>query len=92
MAIFDIPQITPRPTKNPQTPHPGLEPRIGDVPRAVETTASRKVDDLSRHESKHDMAPKHEPKLNAREKGFGSAQPAGAPAKVGKAPKGTTKK
>ncbi len=92
MTTIEIPQIQPQPTQNPQTPHPGLESRIGDSPKPVETTASKKVDDLSRHESKHDMAPRHEPKPNAREKDQGSAKPSGAPSQPGKAPIGTTKK
>jgi len=92
MTTYEIPQILPQPTQNPQTPHPGLESRIGDSPKPVETTASKKVDDLSRHESNHDMAPKHEPKLNAREKDQGSAKPSGAPIKHDKLPIGLPKK
>lgn len=92
MTIHEIPQIQPRPTQNPQTPHPGLESQIGDSPKPRETTASKKVDDLSRHESNHDMAPKHEPKLNAREKDRGSVKPNAAPGKDHQPPHGTTKK
>jgi hypothetical protein len=40
-----------------------------------EITASKKVDDLSRHESRHDSDPKPDPKRNAREKAPGWTKP-----------------
>jgi hypothetical protein len=45
------------------------------MPNFRETTASKKVDDLSRHESKHDTDPKHDPKHNAREKTHEGVKP-----------------
>jgi hypothetical protein len=75
MKTPEIPQLIPRPTQNPEPAHPGLESRIGDEPKPIETTASKKVDDISRHESKHDMDPKHAPKQNAREKATDGSMP-----------------
>ncbi|WP_291272780.1 hypothetical protein [Geothrix sp.] len=92
MTIHEIPLIQSRPTPNPQTPPPGLDPQIGDTPKPRETTASKKVDDLSRHESNHDLPPKHEPKLNAREKDRGSVKPGGTPGRDDQTPLDTTKK
>ena len=71
---------------------PGLERRIGYVPNFREMSASKKVDDLSRHESKHDMDPKHDPKLNAREKPQGWVKPGGAKPQVEEPLPGTGKK
>jgi len=70
MPTIELPQLVPTPTRN-----PSIESRIGDLPKPTETIASKKVDDLSRHESKHDMAPKHDHKLNPREKGYDGAKP-----------------
>jgi len=80
MTTFDIPQLIPKPSTAPRLTSPELRPRNGDQSDLHEMTASKKVDDISRHESKHDSAPKHEPKPNAREKsdankpGFGQPQ------------------
>jgi len=71
---------------------PGLERKIGDIPNFRETTASKKVDDLSRHESKHDTDPKHDPKLNAREKTHEGVPPGGSKPQVEKPHSGTGKK
>ena len=87
MTTVEIPQLKPMPTMNPEPAHPGLDYRIGDLPKPVPLTASKKVDDLSRHESKHDGNPKHDPKLNPREK-----SPEARPPSVGKPQVGATKK
>lgn len=65
MATFDIPQLIPKPSEKAS---PIFGPRTGYQPNFREISASKKVDDISRHESRHDMAPKHDPKPNAREK------------------------
>ena len=70
--------LNPEPIQNPKPGYPGLERKIGDVPNSRETTASKKVDDLSRHESKHDTDPKHDPKLNVREKTHEGVKPGGS--------------
>jgi hypothetical protein len=41
---------------------------IGDVPDRNVTTGSKKVDDISRHESKHSLDPKQDPKHIVQEK------------------------
>jgi hypothetical protein len=92
MPTIEIPQLNPMPTKNPEPAHPGLESRMGDLPKPLQTTASKKTDDLSRHESRHDMVPKHEPKLNAREKPAGGGQPATIPTPGTKPQPGPKKK
>lgn len=92
MPTPEIPLMNAFPTANPQPPHPGLESRIGDVPKERGVTASKKVDDLSRHESKHDTAPKHEPKLNAREKTYDGSKPGGSSSQGPKPPMGPVKK
>ena len=92
MTTFVIPETVPKPTQNPEPAHPGLERMIGDVPKPRETTASKKVDDISRHESKHDMAPKHEPKPNAREKAQEWPKPGGTKPQGGTNVPGTVKK
>jgi hypothetical protein len=71
MTTSDIP-----PTRNPQSAHPGLESKPGPGPDPIEVTASKKVDDLSRHQSKHDMVPKHESKTISKEKETGKMAPA----------------
>lgn len=91
MSIIEIPHINPVRTANPQSAHPGLNSRSGDSINHREITASKKVDDLSRHESKHDSAPKHEPKLNPRDKGYEGPKPGGTPSQGGKPPLGPVK-
>ena len=86
MATFEIPQIVPVPTKNPEPSHPGLEQKFGDTPKPVEITASKKTDDISRHESKHSLDPKQDPKHNVRDK------PIEEPKVGGKPPQGPPKK
>jgi hypothetical protein len=78
MTIFNIPPrepVAPRWTPNPEPAHPGLDRNIGDVPNPHALTASKKVDDLSRHESKHDTDPKHDPKHDPRDKTTGGTKP-----------------
>lgn len=66
------PDREPVPAGDPQPDKPGPDPKSNVAPTAWEISASKKVDDLSRHESKHDLDPKHDPKNlpkpNAREK------------------------
>lgn len=92
MPTPEIPQLNPPPTQNPQPTNPGLERKIGDVPNFRETTASKKVDDLSRHESRHDTDPKHDPKLNAREKAHDGVKPGEGKPQTDKPLHGTGKK
>ncbi len=68
MPAFEIPQIPTNPTNDSKPQNPAQERQIGDTPKPREVTASKKVDDLSRHESKHSLDPRLEPKHNAREK------------------------
>jgi hypothetical protein len=75
MTTFNIPPFNPRLTANPQPDNPGLGPQLDGIPAPLAVTASKKVDDLSRHESKHDTDPKHAPKHNAREKGTVPGKP-----------------
>lgn len=62
----------PEPVGDPQPGKPGPESNHRAHSTSWEISASKKVDDLSRHESKHDQDPKHAPKSlpkpNAREK------------------------
>jgi len=92
MSPTEFPLHNPDSTPNPQPANPGLERKIGDVPNFREMTASKKVDDLSRHESKHDTDPKHDPKLNAREKTHEELQPGGSKPQTEKPLSGTGKK
>lgn len=91
MRPIEMPLPNPMPTRNPEPAHPGLDTKIGDARKLQETTASRKVDDLSRHESRHDMAPKHEPKLNARDKVPAAPKPSD-PVNPAARPSGNTSK
>ncbi|MFZ1377360.1 MAG: hypothetical protein WAS25_12275 [Geothrix sp.] len=68
MTTFEVPQIPTNPTNDPRPQNPGQERQIGDTPNPREVTASKKVDDLSRHDSKHSLDPKQDPKHNPREK------------------------
>lgn len=77
MPTTKHPEPDPRPFGDPQpgqsepNPPPAGDPerdRPGPDATSWEVVASKKVDDLSKHESKHDMDPKHDPKRNAREK------------------------
>jgi len=80
MPIFDIPQLIPKPSMDLRRTNQEQRLPIGDGLNHREMWASKKVDDISRHESKHDSAPKHEPRPNAREKsetnkpGYGQPQ------------------
>jgi hypothetical protein len=53
----------------------GLDRERGEIPGSLMTMDSKKVDDISRHESRHDDAPKQAPKPNAREKTPDAARP-----------------
>lgn len=68
MTIVDIPQLMPRTPS--ETRHYSLVqgPRVADRLNHREKTASKKVDDLSRHETKPYLAPKQDPRPNPREK------------------------
>ena len=77
MNLTDFLQLNRESASVRQPGFPGLERKIGYVPNFREMSASKKVDDLSRHESKHDTDPKHDPKLNAREKGHEGVKPQG---------------
>ena len=71
---------------------PGLVRKVAYVPNFREMNASKKVDDLSRHESKHDTDPKHDPKLNVREKTHEGVKPGGSKPQGEKPAPGTGKK
>lgn len=75
MTTIEIPQRPSEPGKDPLHLNPDPERTIGDPPKPIETTASKKVDDLSRHESKHSQDPKQEPKQNARDKTVDPSRP-----------------
>lgn len=68
MISNETPSASPVPMKEPLPNLPDLQQRIGDLPKERETTASKKVDDISKHESHHSLDPKLDPKHNAREK------------------------
>ena len=87
MNLTDFLQLNRESAPIRQPGFPGLERKIAHVPNFREMSASKKVDDLSRHESKHDTDPKHDPKQNAREKGHEGVKPQGE-----KPPPGTEKK
>jgi len=90
MTIIEIPQIESKPMQNPQPLKPG-ERMIGDFPNPREVTASKKVDDLSHHESKHSLDPKKDPKHNAREKNSDCTKPGICPPLGGKTAPGSSK-
>ena len=90
MTIIEIPQIESKPMQNPQPLKPG-ERMIGDFPNPREVTASKKVDDLSHHESKHSLDPKKDPKHNAREKGPDWIKPGTSQPSSGKTAPGLSK-
>jgi hypothetical protein len=77
MNLTDFLQLNRGPAPVRQPGFPGLERKVGYVPNFREISASKKVDDLSRHESKHDTDPKHDPKHNAREKVQEGVKPQG---------------
>ena len=87
MTTSDIP-----PTRNPQPAHPGLDSKPGSVSNPLEITASKKVDDLSRHQSKHDMVPKHESRNIPKEKEASKIAPAPSHSDGGRPLPGTAKK
>ena len=62
----------PQPIGDPKQEEPGPDANNRGSASSWELVASKKVDDLSKHESKHDTDPKHDPKhdpkRNAREK------------------------
>ena len=68
MTTFEVPQIPTNPTNDPRPQYPSPDRKIGDTPTPREVTASKKVDDLSRHESKHSLDPKKDPKHSPQEK------------------------
>jgi len=91
MTSYEEATTTPVPMKEPFPTMPGLQQRIGDLPKERETTASKKVDDISKHESKHSLDPKLDPKHNAREKPLDGQGGSGHPGDQ-KPPAGTPKK
>jgi hypothetical protein len=69
------PEINPVPTGDPKPAVPGPEPRSQGGRQSSTILASRKVDDLSRHEARHDEPLTRKP--NAREKPLGWVKPTG---------------
>lgn len=68
MTNPEIPQSPTNPTNDPKPQNPGQDRKIGDTPKPREVTASKKMDDLSRHESKHSLDPKADPKQDGGKK------------------------
>jgi hypothetical protein len=68
MTPSDIPQVPTNPSNDPKPPNPVPEHKIGDTPKPREVTASKKVDDLSRHESKSSLDPREDPKRGGGDK------------------------
>jgi hypothetical protein len=89
MTILAIQRLIPRPDKEPEPIRTGFGLRLGDVLNHRDFKASKKVDDISRHESKHDEAPKHEPRINHRERPKEIAKPGTNPSQGGKGTPGT---
>ena len=58
MSIYKKPEL--EPSKEPLPAKPILDPKPAVAPDAWEISASKKVDDISKHESNHDL--KHDPK------------------------------
>lgn len=82
MTTFNIPKSPPKPPSTPKLDHPDQGPITGDQPVPRETTASKKVDDISKHESKHVEVPKQAPAPYMRDKApqgpnHGTQQPQG---------------
>jgi len=69
------PEINPMPTGDPKPAAPGTEPRSQGGRQSSTIYASRKVDDLSRHEARHDEPLTRKP--NAREKPLDWVKPGG---------------
>jgi len=79
MTILEILRLDPNPDLQSEPINLGFGRRVGDVVNHREVTLSRKVDDLSRHESKHEEAPKHVPRVNHRERPKDPTKPAAHP-------------
>jgi len=80
MTILDILRLPPNPDDQQTEPvNTGFGRRRGDALNHSDLTPSRRADDLSRHESKPDQAPKHEPKVNHRERPKDPNKPATQP-------------
>lgn len=82
----------PQPTGDPKREEPGPDAKDRPTSTSWEVVASKKVDDLSKHESNHDTDPKHDPKRNSREKTpdetkHEARQPPGGESKPGKTQK-----
>jgi hypothetical protein len=81
MDNLNIPHLGPNPSRNARLDAPNMGWKIRDEPGSNVVVASKKVDDLSHHESKHSQDPKQDPKHNAREKALEIQKPhQGAPA------------
>jgi len=79
MTTFAIPQVPADPASDPKPQNPGQGRQIGDTPKPRKVTASKKVDDLSRHESKHSPDPRQDPKRAGGEKVSEPSKPAFQP-------------
>jgi hypothetical protein len=77
------PEINPVPAGDPPAPIPGQEPRSKasrQISPLFALYASKKVDDLSRHEARHDEPLTRKPLTpNAREKPLDRVKPTGNP-------------
>lgn len=89
MTLLEILRLDPNPDLQSEPVNLRFGRRVGDVVNHREVTLSRKVDDLSRHESRHDEAPKHEPRINHRERPKEIAKPGTNPSQGGNGTPGT---
>ena len=65
----------PQPIGDPERDRPGPDSAYKVDSTSREVLASKKVDDISKHESKHDTDPKRDPKRNPREKAPDGTKP-----------------
>lgn len=65
MTTYQPPKLDPKPSKDPQL---GVNPKLNMATNGRQISASKKVDDISKHESKYDPKydPKHDPKHDSK--------------------------
>ena len=64
MAMNNNPELDPMVFSDPQSAKPALAASSDGTPNGWQISASKKVDDISKHESKHDI--KHDPKQDPK--------------------------
>jgi len=90
MTIYKTPELDPKVGKEPRPTEPSLDPKPEVAPDAWQISASKKVDDISKHESRHD--PRFDPKHGAKPKPEDGAKPGANQDKGGKPTHGDVKK